>query len=96
MVCSDLLGLGIIAYRAVTPAAPIDIIAITPNKQVHRIEVKRGRMSTNKNLIAVGRLKSEQMKQADVLAVVSRGQVFYFRPKQCGCFNIKKDKYYAW
>lgn len=79
VVCVDLIRRGYQVFRAVSPAAPCDLMAITPDG-TFRVEVKAARR-TDRGLEYD---KPKDQTRYDVLALVVNGVEVMYRPDFAG------------
>lgn len=85
-VCADLLAKGFHVFRAVSPACPCDLVAISKKGSLIRIEVRTAHERS-------GRLhySKPDAEKSDLLALVTAEQIIYKSPASLALAQMSQD-----
>ena len=75
IAAADLLSKGFYPYTPKDAHSPFDLIALGESGKLYKVEVKRGRVSMNGAMVAIGQVKNP----VDLIAVVVDKDVTYFK-----------------
>lgn len=80
LVSADLLKRGYHVYRALSPAAPCDLLIFKDSEQPLRVEVRMGQIHKNTGMLTFSLVLQKDSGRADLFAIVVDESINYYPP----------------